>query len=102
MIAPGSESRWSHSGPSTSGWATSPAPGGCVWTVVGPETASSATTSRSPLDDYFVANVRGWYRFANGMGRRVEVENVTDEEYELFQGWPMPGASVHVGADWVY
>lgn len=54
------------------------------------------------LDDYFVADLRAWYRFASGMGLRLEVENVTDEEYELFQGWPMPGAALHLGADWVY
>ena len=55
-----------------------------------------------PLDDYFVADLKGWYRFVNGLGLRLEVENVTDEDYELFQGWPMPGAAAYLGVDYVY
>lgn len=54
------------------------------------------------LDDYFVADVKGWYRFENGVGFRLEVENVTDEGYELFQGWPMPGAAAYLGVDYVF
>ncbi|MDX1624788.1 MAG: hypothetical protein R3199_12505, partial [Gemmatimonadota bacterium] len=55
-----------------------------------------------PLDDYFVADLKGWYRFVNGLGLRLEVENVTDEDHELFQGWPMPGAAAYLGVDYVY
>lgn len=55
-----------------------------------------------PLDDYFVLDLRGWYRLPSGIGFKAEVENLTDESYELFQGWPMPGIAAYVGIDYVY
>jgi len=54
------------------------------------------------LDNYFVADAKGWYRLPNGVGVRLEIENVTDEDYELFRNWPMPGIAAYVGLDYRY
>ena len=55
-----------------------------------------------PLDDYFVADLRARYRFPTGLGFRFEIENLFDAEYELFQGWPMPGIAAYGGIDYVF
>jgi outer membrane receptor protein involved in Fe transport len=55
-----------------------------------------------PLDDYFVVDLRTQYRFPTGLGFRFEIENLFDDEYELFQDWPMPGIAAYGGIDYVF
>lgn len=55
-----------------------------------------------PLGDYTEADLRTWYRFPTGIGLRLEVENLGDQHYELFKGWPMPGRAVYAGVDYVF
>lgn len=54
------------------------------------------------LPNYVLANLGAGYRLDNGLGVRVRVENLFDEAYELFAGWPMPGISVYTGIDWAF
>ncbi len=54
------------------------------------------------LPNYFLANAAIGYRLESGLGFRVRVENLFDEDYELFAGWPMPGTSLNAGVDWVF
>ena len=58
--------------------------------------------SEVPLPDYVIANLNAAYRLRNGVALRARVENLFDEDYELFQGWPMPGASVFGGVSVTY
>lgn len=58
--------------------------------------------NEQPLDDYFLGNATVGYRFDGGLGLRVRVENLFDETYELFAGWPMPGTSLYGGIDYVF
>jgi iron complex outermembrane receptor protein len=56
------------------------------------------------VDAYTLLNVRLDYRFTDRDGTRdgrffVAGENVTDTDYELKPGYPMPGASVMTGID---
>lgn len=54
------------------------------------------------LPSYVLANIGVGYRLPSGIGVRIRAENLFDEEYELFAGWPMPGTAVYGGIDWVF
>ena len=58
--------------------------------------------SEQRLPNYVLANFRTGYRLDNGVGFRVNVENLFDEDYELFAGWPMPGISLYAGVDYLF
>lgn len=49
------------------------------------------------LDDYFVANLKLRAGVTTGMHVFLEVDNLTDEDYETVRGIPMPGRSLYVG-----
>jgi len=62
------------------------------------------TTNLRTVDSYFLLNGRLSYRFGvPGSGTELEAwiagENLTDTDYEMKPGYPMPGASVMVGLD---
>lgn len=58
--------------------------------------------SEGRLPNYVLANLRAGYRFGNGFGLRANVENLFDEDYELFAGWPMPRIALYAGVDYVF
>jgi outer membrane cobalamin receptor len=59
-----------------------------------------AVAPKSPrvrLDDYFVADVKTRFRVRKGIHSFVELNNITDEEYETVLGIPMPGFAAFAG-----
>jgi len=58
--------------------------------------------SQNRLPNFVLANAGIGYRLDSGVGLRVRIENLFDEDYELFAGWPMPGTSVNAGVDWAF
>ncbi len=53
--------------------------------------------NRVRLPDYFVADLKLVYRATDHIRPFVQVDNVTDEDFQTFAGIPMPGIGASVG-----
>ena len=54
-------------------------------------------SARVELDDYFVADLKLNYRVTNAARLFLEIDNLTDEDYELVVGIPAPSISAFAG-----
>ena len=54
------------------------------------------------LPDYFLLNAKFTYRLTSNATAYVEIDNLTDEDYENLPGFPLPGISALAGVSMVF
>ena len=54
------------------------------------------------LPDYFLLNAKLTYRITSYAKAYVEIDNLTDEEYETLPGFPLPGISAMAGVSMAF
>lgn len=66
------------------------------------ENESSTTRPPDGRPGNVPANLRLHYRLPRSVGLRLKLENLFNEQHELFKGWPMPGISVYGAVDYSF
>ena len=62
--------------------------------VSGPHTTLNPT---APKEDFLLWNARAQFRLYEGIHLFLKGENLLDEQYEINDGYPMPGRSLFGG-----